>query len=224
MRQIDIIIPSRGRLEKLKRLLATIPGQAFGIRIVVRIVVDGDMETYLAFRDNSQVVTTYFEGHHGSVFLRNWTAGLCDDAVLFAVDDMEFRPGAIESAIRSMRERFPGGNGVIGFTQEGQAHFHPAGVVLMGQRFLQRYPEKKPYFPGYFLFACQEITWLTDAISKAEGKELFYLDPNAVILHNHPCEHPEEMDQTHRDGRIRKADDMALIKDRQAKGMIWGWK
>jgi hypothetical protein len=224
MRQIDIIIPSRGRLEKLRRLLATIPGQAFGIRIVVHVAVDGDRVTYDAIKDDPQVAAVFFEGHHGSVFLRNWMAGLCADAVLFAVDDMEFRPGSIESAIRSMRERYFGGDGVIGFTQEGQAHFHPAGVVLMGQRFLQRYPEKKPYFPGYFLFACQEITWLADAIRKAEGKETFYLDPDAVILHNHPCEHPEEMDQTHRDGRIRKAEDMALIKDRQARGLIWGWK
>lgn len=223
MRQIDIIIPSRGRIEKLMRLLDTIPGQAFGIRIQVHVAVDGDRAAYDELKDNPRVAAVFFEGHHGSVFLRNWMAGMCVDAVLFAVDDMEFLPGAIESAIRSMRERFPDGDGVIGFTQQGQNNFHPTGVVLMGQKFLQRYPEKKPYFPGYFLFACQEILWLCNRIREGEGKETFYLDQKAIIQHNHPCEHPEEMDQTHKDGRIHKREDMAMIKARETAGLVWGW-
>jgi len=223
MRSVDIIIPTRGRVAKLKRMLDSIPGQAFGVRIVPHVMIDGDWQTYLALKEREDIVMTVTEGHHGSVFLRNQEAPRCPDAVLYAVDDMVFKPGALETAIRVFREKFFDDDGVLGFTQVGQAKFHPAGVGLIGGKFMQRFPGRQPFFPGYFLFACQEILWLCDKVSKAEKRQAFWLEPRAVIQHNHPCEHKEEMDQTHHDGRIHKARDMKLIRERQAKGLVWGW-
>jgi hypothetical protein len=222
MYRLDILIPTRGRIAKLERLLATIPGQAWGVAIYPRILADGDMETYEHFKGNAKVTASYFEGHNGSVALRNYEAQLCPDGMLWAVDDMEFKPGAIESAVKAMIDHFPDGDGVIGFMQEGSP-FHPTGVGLMGQRFLNRFPNKQPFFPGYFLFACQEILWLCERIKYGEGRDAFYQEPRAVVIHNHPCNHPEEMDQTHQDGRIHKREDMALIKARETAGLVWGW-
>jgi hypothetical protein len=216
MHHIDILIPTRGRIKKLDRLLDSIPGQVFGVKIYIHVMIDGDWDTYNYFRKDERLILRMFEGHHGSVYLRNFEAGLCDDAILWAVDDMVFKPGAIESAVKEMRSRFFDGDGVIGFTQEGGGKPHPTGVGMMGQKFLRRYPEKKPFFPG------QEILWLCEKVEEKEGRECFYPDPKAIIIHKHPCYNPEEMDKTHEDGRIHKKDDMALIKQRQAKGLIWG--
>lgn len=223
MERIDVLIPSRGRIAKLSQLLTTIPGQAWGVKIYPHILVDGDIETYEYFR-NRNLIVNYFEGHSGSVALRNSEAEICEDVILWAVDDMEFKPGAIESATRAMMDRFPDGDGVVGFVQEGQKSFHPTGVGMMGQKFLQRYPGKHPFFPEYFLFACQEIHWLCTRIKESTGKETFYQEPRAVVLHEHPCEHPEKMDQTHYDGRIRKVSDVNLRKARATAGLVWGWR
>lgn len=222
MRRIDVLLPSRGRIVKLQACLNSIPGQAWGVPIFPRVIVDGDIETYEAFRYHPQLIVRYYEGHNGSVALRNAEAMSCEDAIIWAVDDMEFRPGAIEAAVRAMLDRFPDGDGVVGFVQEGN-QFHPTGVGLMGHRFLCRYRNQQPFFPGYFLFACQEIHWLCERIREGEGREAFYQEPRAVVIHNHPCNHPENVDQTHHDGRIHKRDDMALMKARKIAGLVWGW-
>ena len=88
---------------------------------------------------------------------------------------------------------------------------------MVGQKFLQRYPDKQLFFPGYFHFACQEIL---DLCLKIGDK--FVCDHEAVVLHKHPCNFKEEMDQTHIDARIKKREDHALIKERKEKGLIWG--
>lgn len=222
MHRIDILVPTRGRLPKLRRMLESVPGQAMGVPIYTHILIDGDTETHEAFKNDGYYIARYFDGHNGSVALRNYEAQLCEDVMLWAVDDMEFKPGAIDSAVLSMIERFPDGDGVVGFVQEGNK-FHPTGVGMMGQKFLNRYPNKMPFFPGYWLFACQEILWLCDKIKQHERREAFYQDKGAVIIHNHPCNHPEEMDQTHLDGRIHKEKDMELKSIRLAAGLAWGW-
>ncbi len=222
MHRIDILIPTRGRVDKLRKLLDSIPGQAFGVPVYARILIDGDPKTHEALVDERYHIVRYFEGHHGSVALRNAEAQRCEDAILWAVDDMEFRPGAIDNAVMAMLERFPDGDGVVGFVQEGQKLFHPTGVGLMGHKFLERYPGWQPFFPGYWLFAAQEIHWLCMEIKQVTGIDAFYQEPQAVIYHNHPCNHPEAMDQTHKDGRIHKGHDVELRKARMASGEIWG--
>jgi hypothetical protein len=105
---------------------------------------------------------------------------------------------------------------VIGFFQQGQNHFNPAGVGLMGKPFLDRYPGRRPFFPEYFLFACQEIEWLGRKLGK------FYLCPEALIYHFHPNHHRQEMDVTHEEGRCRRKMDRMLLDERMEAGLIWG--
>ena len=42
------------------------------------------------------------------------------------------------------------------------------------------------------------------------------------MFHYHPCYFKEEMDQTHRDARIKRREDHNLIKQREKAGLIWG--
>jgi glycosyltransferase involved in cell wall biosynthesis len=216
MERIDILIPTRNRLGKLERCLSTIPGRAFGAKIYTHILCDGDEKTYNHFKNDPYYICKYFPGHNGSVKLRNLEAKDCEDAILYAVDDMEFFPGALEQAVDEFKEKFPDDDGVLGFTQIGQNTFNPAGVALMGKQFVNRYPDKQIFYPEYFLFACQEIHWLAEKLKR------FYLSPNAKIMHYHPSFHKTEMDQTHKDGRIHTKKDHALITERKSKGLIWG--
>jgi len=219
MKQITILIPTRNRLEKLKKTIASIPKLDY---IDIRIICDNDEITnaYIKSLHNLQidsfVVPSQFGKFVGSVVCKNLSCKDVVDGLLYATDDIIFQENAIQNALKCFNSNFPDDDGVVGFVQEGNA-FHPTGVGLVGQKFLQRYPDKQLFYPGYFHFACQEIY---DLCQKIGGK--FVQEKQAVILHKHPCNFREEMDQTHKDARIKKREDHQLIAERKAKGLIWG--
>lgn len=218
MKHITILIPTRNRIEKLKKTLASIPGLDY---IDTVVVCDYDEITYEFIRSNYshiRVVKPLNQSrNYGSVFCKNLYASRVLDGLLYATDDIIFQENAIQNAFKCFNKCFPYDDGVVGFVQTGNI-FHPTGVGLVGQRFLRRYPNKQLFFPGYFHFACQEIH---DLCLKLGGK--FIQDCGAVVFHKHPCNFREEMDQTHKDARIKKREDHVLIKDRKAKGLIWGF-
>jgi len=139
-----------------------------------------------------------------------------EDAVLYATDDIEFKPGAIEAAAESMREHFPDDDGVVGFNQIGKQSFSRTGVALVGQRFLCRYPERKLFYPGYFHFSCQEIDRLASKLGK------FHFDERAKLYHYHPNWDRDEMDKTHEEARVHRGKDLRLSRKRRAEKLIWG--
>ena len=192
MKNLDIVIATRDRYEKLKRALNSIPKKSF---IKINIIID--------------------KGCNGAVYCRNLVIPKCEDGVLYATDDMTFEPNAIENALSAFNRKFPDDDGVVGFVQIPD-NFHPTGVALVGQKFLQRYPDKQLFNPEYFHFACQEIYWLASRLGK------FHQEPTAIIRHYHPAFFKEEMDKTHQEARIHREKDHALMRERQAKGLIWG--
>lgn len=220
MKHITILIPTRNRIEKLKKTLASIPDLDY---VDVVIACDSDLGTfhYVESLNNPKIQAmlvfacsdTEFSG---SVECKNLCCRDIEGGLLYATDDIIFQEGAIQSAFECFNKYFPYDDGVVGFVQTGNA-FHPTGVGLVGQRFLRQYSKKQLFFPGYFHFACQEIY---DLCLKLGGK--FIQDRGAIILHKHPCNFKEEMDQTHIDARIKRREDHDLIKERRAKGLIWG--
>jgi len=196
-------------------MVDSIQWNAEGIQVDLKLFFDDDKIGYNKFKTNQRIQSFYSPERIGAVGGRNTLLRLCEDAIIYATDDMIFKPGAIAAAIRAARAHFADDDFVIGFFQEGNT-FNPAGVALVGQAFLQRYPDKKLFFPGYFHFACQEVHAAAEKLGK------FYLAEDARIYHFHPCVDPKQMDQTHQDARYFKTRDMAMIKDRKAKGLIWG--
>jgi len=206
-------------MEKLEKTLASIPDLDY---IDIIIICDNDYDTYGYIRSlkNQKIFAVMALASHqnfiGSVACKNLYTPDVVDGLLYGTDDIIFKENAIQNAFIRFNESFPDNDGVVGFIQEGNS-FHPTGVGLVGQKFLQRYPDKKLFFPGYFHFACQEIY---DLCNKIGGK--FIQAKDAVVLHKHPCNYKEEMDQTHQDARIKKREDHAMIAKRKAEGLIWG--
>jgi len=214
---VVIAIPTRNRVEKLLRMLKSIPAEPW-IKVVV--VADGCDITYEAlsplhsadFGFDFTLLKT--PRQRGSAFCRNRVATVCEGDYLFATDDIIFKENALNRARALLYQKFPDTDGVIGFSQAGNV-FHPTGVALVGYRFLQRYPAQKLFFPEYFHFCCQEVHELAIKYDK------FYLDPQIGVFHFHP-QHHGGMDQTHVDGRIHKGRDFEIRASRKAKGLIWG--
>lgn len=224
MNKIDIIIPTRNRLKKLCRCLDSIPRKGTGLDIQVTIVCDGDAKTATAFIGDERVDQVIFlREHRGSVYARNIATQAIEGHVICAVDDMEFMPGAIEEAHRVLMEKYPDGDGVVGFFRADRDYSKIpkassgmyAGVALIGQKFLQRYPNRKLFCPEYFLFAAQEVTNLGTKLGK------ICVADNAKMFHHAPRK-GGGMDQTHIDGRQHRLIDRATKKRRGEAGTIWG--
>jgi len=213
MKRMTIVIPTRNRMKKLERTLSSIPELDY---IDISIICDEDEDTYSKLLIHGRkVFVTLVHYQRGAVYCRNLITQSVQDGVLYATDDIVFQEGSIEHAFECFNKNFPDDDGVVGFVQEGNT-FHPVGIALVEQKFLQRYPDKKLFYPGYFHFACQEIYWLANKF------ERFVQDPEASVFHYHPCYFKEEMDQTHRDARIKRREDHNLIKQREKAGLIWG--
>lgn len=225
-----ILIPTRGRTEKLYKCLESIEGCKHEDKIHVGIIFDNDEDGFSKFEPerfnlNSSCRLLLSEWSDaevpaGSVHCRNSVLSenrFKKHNVLYAVDDVVFKPGSIDAAIDELYENFPDGDGVIGFRQDGNS-FHPTGMALVGSRFVDRYPDRQLFYSGYFHFAAQEIHWHAEKLGKfKQGSE------KVCVEHFHPQRPDVEIDKTHVDARKHKKRDMGLIKERQEKKLIWGY-
>jgi len=216
MNHLDIVVPTRNRSAKLLRMLRSIPIDA---RFSIVLVCDGEtitqqvLQNLLPNRPFMRIIRTAKQ--QGSAYCRNLAIKDCEDGVLYATDDIVFDPGSIAYIMESFNKRYPDNDGVVGFTQR-KSKFHPTGVALVGKKFVQRYPFKQLFFPGYFHFCCQEVHELAVKLDR------FYLDPKATLFHYYPSSH--EADQTHFEARKYKAEDFKLRRRRKKLGIIWGDK
>lgn len=214
MEQITVVIPTRGRLEKLHRTLASLPLGEHWFSVI--IVCDGDKDTFDALcTDPRWLSVMLVPERRGAVFCRNHAMHAILDGVLYATDDILFPRGVVKAAMDEFNEAFPDDDGVLGFQQDFS--HHKAGVGLVGLPFLRRYPDRQLFCPEYDHFACQEIAWLAESLDR-----FCYSDGRAKITHLSPFKDRAWLDQTHQDARRHKIQDMDTLHRRQAAGLIWG--
>lgn len=217
MNKIDVIIATRNRYNKLMGVIGSIPGQEDGVPIHINVACDGDIDTYNKIRDHERIKNLIYTSEQmGAVYCRNELSKDCECHVLYATDDIIFKPGAIRFALRKLYECFPDDDGVVGFRQEGNKKFSKSGVGLIGSKFMKRFPDKKIFYPKYFHFAAQEILALAEKYNK------FAFCESAVVIHLNPFIKNEYMDKTHIDARIHKDRDHRMSIARQKAGEIWG--
>lgn len=216
MKKIDIIIPTRNRLRCLRTMLNSIPDVDF---ISVRVMSDGDLNTYgnlvhnMTRRNYFRVVLT--GDHKGSVYCRNFLTHSVEDGVICAMDNMVFHPGAIERALSIFNKNFPDDDGVLGFRFDDIGSC--TALALVGQKFLRRYPNKKLFYPGYFHLACQEISALCEKLESIHKKKFLVVDDMVTVSHY------KILDQTYDDARKFKKEDLRLKRQRERKGLVWGF-
>jgi len=214
MLSIEIVVPTRNRLPKLLRMIDSLSRASMTTDISLRVICDGDPKTHrtLIERGIDSILT---DEQYGSVYCRNLIIPTTTDGVLYAVDDIVFQERAIDNAIEEFNDLFPDDDGVLGFTQQG-VNGNDAGIALVGRSFVDRYPNRRLFFPEYFHFACQEVLRASSQLGR------FHLSKTAIVYHFHPATHRKEYDRTHEDGRIHRTRDLALSKDRERRGLTWG--
>lgn len=232
MHKTLIVIPTRGRNEKLRKCVKSMECEKWE-SVHAGIIFDNDEKSWDSIElDDLDINLLYSlrmilsewsketECPAGSVHCRNSVImenRFKNHNVLAAVDDVVFKPGAIDSAIDELYENFPDSDGVIGFRQDGNT-YHPTGMFIAGSKFVDRYPERQLFCPQYFHFAAQEIHWHAEKLGKfKQGSEA------VCVEHFHQQRPDVEVDQTHIDARKYKKRDHDLIKARKEAGLIWGY-
>lgn len=215
MQRITILIPTRNRLDRLYKTLASIDSD----RADVVVVTDGDDVTYDAMV-NGGVKCLRSPSHVGSVACRNMALRTLDmDGCLYATDDVEFCPDALDRVMLLFNETFENDDGVVGLKQD-QDH-HPTGVALVGRAFLDRYPNHQLFFPAYYHFSAQEVYWYCKELEFRERRCFFVQDDQVSLIHKHPSVYKKLVDQTHRDARKYKSRDMKILCGRDLMGEVW---
>ena len=212
MRTMTVLIPTRNRLEKLQRTLASIEPEEW---LDTLVICDGDPKTFDALNGLRTDVRAILKPFRvGAVACRNSAMWHIEDGLLYATDDIVFFNGGVAEAYRQYNEHFPDDDGVLGLRQD-KSH-HPTGVAVVGRAFLNRYPDRQLFNPAYDHFACQEILWLAESLGK------FKQSDRVLVEHFHPAFLKTEIDQTHHDARANKTADMELIENRKALHLVWG--
>lgn len=203
-------MPTRNRLKKLYNVLNTIPDSSL---YDIKVICDGDKVTYEKLQKGYPYVKSYYFGkHRGSVWCRNVIIKDEEDGVLPCVDDIIFPKDYFEYIFKLFNETFKDDDGVIGLRQQGKFNtaYSPTGMVLLGQKFLLRYPNRQLYYPKYYHFAAQEIYRLNKKIKEKTGKETYKLADKHTVRHGKGIYSKKEfIDKTHYDARVNKKKDLA---------------
>lgn len=227
---LEVVIPTRNRLKKLITMLDSLPDDPKNFKMDVTVVMDGGDLDITSFKIISALLNetaaliargvdnvVKIDGHHGSVYCRNEVISKSSaDMILYGTDDIEFKPGSVEIAVDTFLKKFPDLDGIVGFHQINARRYSPAGVAIVGSKFIDRYPGRKLFFPGYWLFACQEIARAGEILDK------IYVEKRAGLIHHTGNLDKNLLDQTHIDGRIRRNKDMQLSEYRREQGLTWG--
>lgn len=229
---VDIIVATRNRHKKLERMLNSLETACIKNKLKIFIGFDNEGKDDTGFLDKFrgkyEIYTFHYEtgGNLGAVYIRNdLSENHAFDSILYATDDIIFGPNSIDDAVHTLQVIHDDLDGVVGFRQTGNKKFHPAGVALIGKKFMNRFPERKIFYPGYFHFACQEVFLLACSLrreNKGSGMPRFLQSPRAWVRHDNPNINKESMDQTHRDARVKTKEDHELMKKRKEAGKVWG--
>lgn len=211
---VTVTIPTKDRKEKLSKCVASILSSTLhDIKVVIlctnfakdveyqpknhriEIIQNPDMRVTEA---QNFMIRNYAEGH-----------------VLPISDDMEFDPAAIGAAQYYLIEFFPDSDGVVGLNTVN-FDAKDTSIMLIGEKFINRFPDRKIYFPGYKHFGAD--TELGN-FAKRIGRFQFIRD--AMVRHFHPaCGVP--LDETHYHGRKYLNEDLKLFEERERGRLVWG--
>jgi len=115
------------------------------------------------------------------------------------------------AAMDSMWFHFPEGDGVIGINQNLR-HFCPGAFGLIGRRFVNRFPDRQVFFPGYKHFCGDSELW-----HYAKSEECFHFCKKALVNHR------RFDDKTHRIAQSTLGEDRRIWWQKKGKpNLYWG--
>ena len=205
---VDVIIPTIGRPAALEKNVKSLLNNTHK-DLTIFVVIDNDPKLL-------PLVTQWPVAIIYNSTRRDWPYSINrglqyaqGDAVLYAVDDLEFPPTMIDELVKAMDVHFPDGDGLIGMKQKPTAV--QGAIGLMGRKFINHFPRRHTFCPDFIHFSCDfEI----GRYARVNNK-FFYVE-SSTLLHHH------KRDKTNALVQKTKLRDRGIMSQRRTKGLIWG--
>ncbi|MEO1007581.1 MAG: hypothetical protein AAFX79_03370 [Planctomycetota bacterium] len=217
-RVVDVFCASIGRPGALKAMIESVRRCSQPARV---LVAAGDAATIEACEANADMCQCVYSSRANArpgctaplnLVFRELVRG----NAIFCTDDVRFAPDAISVAMRTLHERFPDGDGVVGLAQSNLPQGYDLAFPLMGRAFLERFHPGDLFYPGYYhQFNDAEL----GETVKAWGRWVF--EPRATLEHDHPAATGLPPDETFVRARLKKGHDDQLWAERRAAGVLW---
>lgn len=193
---VNVVIPTLDRFGLIRKTINSIAAGKYK-KFSITIIVDDNREPYF-----KRLKNYYCEKPNLKIDIKlnrrrlGWPNSLNrvfketdSDFYFYASDDLMFKPNTIERAMLDMNRFFPGGDGVIGITQQ-LGKFCPAAFGLIGRRFVNRFPERSVFYPRYVHFCGDSELWRYSRKIKR-----FHLS-KAAVHHMRPFDSCKKLAQT----------------------------
>lgn len=232
MNKVYIGIATYKRPEKLDRLLKSISKLHYQDFEVILLYEESDSET-VKYLYNLPIIPQPIHlrpSGNKEYVISNWNRFYKEfaplaDYTLALVDDVGLFPDGLSEAVAKLVNTYPDNNGVVGLKQmypnNANVSYHPAGQVLIGKPFLERYKDV-----NYQVCCPNYIQWYQDneLYNYANSLGKFTTTDDVALIHYHPAYTPgEKIDETH---QIIRGDiiqnDRKIFNKRQIKGLTWG--
>lgn len=217
---ITISIPSKGRPAMLTDCVRSIQEsncQSYEIFIHVTSMNDVDEYSRECFFNDPRVCLRIVPSAT-VIQCQNWTAQKVRDFYLPISDDVLFSRDALNDAFYNLTKKFHDFDGVVGLNQKNVPGGKDTAFMLIGRKFLERFPDRCPFYPGYYQFgADSELGEFAKSINK------FAFCEEAIVEHLHPAT-GRPCDDTHIWARKHLGHDHALRKHRSQRADCWGNK
>lgn len=206
---IDVVISTYDRLKSLKRCIKSITDSDYK-DLSIFVVVDGNRSLFIKLL-GEPVTMILNDKRMDYVFSMNQALKEMEETntVLYASDDLIFRPDCISNAVKAMKEHFPDTDGVIALKQVQKES--GAAFGLLGRKFIDRYPDNAVFCPEFIHYGGD-----TELKRFARSIDKLYQCTEAVV------EHPKLEDRTTELARGVKIRDKQVYKKRKNKRLLWG--
>ena len=214
---VNVIIPTHDRIDLIKKTIDSLMNSDHP-ELRLWICVDGNRNMIRDIKDycpDRNLKIVHNKRRMDAVFSYNKILSVIDNdgAILNATDDLVFYPKTISTAVDKLKSAFRDTDGVIGLNQyqDGKPKGRKFAFCLIGNKFINRYPNRQIYCPDYIHFnSDREMGYF------AIKYRHFVFLPAARIVHI------RIPDRTTKLGKAVYMRDKKVYRERQARKLLWG--
>ena len=214
-----MIIPQRGRFEKLKDCIDSLFLYSRDAEII--IVADDDERSTLEELAPLTGTKRYYPDLIQKRALDKWNLGATvatGDVLVVAANDCEFKEGWSEEALKVL-DGLPDGNGMVGFNDTHTDPRVSSPHFLMTREYVMKYNGGVLMPPCYDMMFC-------DVENRLRAQSLGRYAPayKSVVIHNHPMTKSAEIDSVHQEGYLKSFDSDKVLFERRTKDgfpIVW---
>ncbi len=219
---LEIVIPTKGRITKLEKTVNSIFHSASNIPISLVIYFSLQQELDYVKEKLGNISNVSLEIVYNYRVPEFWNSCLHKtdaDALCYLNDDILLLEDTLEIAMKEFEKTFPNYDGVLGLRQINlpKEQKVEGAFGIIGKKYTERFPDGQVFCPDYDRFYCDHELWkFANSINK------FYFCSTARIEHLYLDSINEPSDKTHKEGRKYWEVDNITYEKRKTLNYLWG--